>query len=145
MTTLSAHADRGEDEPRLAGSQRFADGLAAAVIVTCPAEVDFTNVPQLSEALLTACRSNPVVVVDMSETGFCDSSGVRALVHAHQLARASGGELRAVVASPVLMRILAVMGVDRLFRIFASLAEALATASESAPESWACHASNLPG
>jgi anti-sigma B factor antagonist len=144
------------------------------VVVSCAAEMDLTNVSELRKALRTACRAGVVVVVDMSRTVFCDAAAVRALVDAHQRATASNGELRVVVASPALTRILAVMGVDRLLRIVSSLPEALSAgletnselsltrhsggqigptlvpgrretkASESAVERGVCHVGNLP-
>jgi anti-anti-sigma factor len=145
VTTLSGQSGRRDEESQRAGVREVADECTSAVVVSWPAEVDLTNAPQLCEALRSACRGNPVVVVDMSGTIFSDSSGVGALVHAHQLAKASGGELLAVVASPALTRIFAVMGVDRLFRIFASLPEALLAASKSASESGVSHVSKISG
>jgi anti-sigma B factor antagonist len=145
VTTLSGQGGRRDEEPQRAGIREAAGACTSAVVVSWPPDVDLTNAPQLCEALRSACRSSPVVVVDMSGTVFADSSGVRALVHAHRLAKASGGELLAVVASPALTRIFAVMGVDRLFRIFASLPEALLAASESASESGVSHVSKISG
>jgi anti-sigma B factor antagonist len=143
VTTLSGRAGPDDEDPRLATVTGLAERCAPAVVVACGAEVDLTNVARLREALLTAHSANPTVVVDMSGTVFCDSSAVRVLVQAHELAAASGGELWMVVTSPALMRIFTVTGVDRLFRIFASLAEALQAAPELAAESGVCRAGNL--
>lgn len=119
------------------------DGCPSVAVVSCAAEIDLTNAGQLHEALLTACRTSAVVVVDMSGTVFCDASGVRELVHAHERAMAGGGELRVVIATPALMRTLAVLGMDRLLRTFASLPEALRAAAESAARREVCHATSL--
>jgi len=41
-------------------------------------------------------------------------------------AQADGGELRLVVRAPSVLRVFAVTGVDKVFRMFASLPEAVA-------------------
>jgi anti-sigma B factor antagonist len=103
------------------------------VVVTVATEVDVTTVPQLRAALLTACSTCPTVVVDMSQTAFCDSSGLTALVQAHQRASASGGELRLVITTPQVLSIFTVTGADRMFPIFASLGDALAAGPAPRP------------
>jgi len=96
------------------------------VVVTVATEVDVTTVPQLHAALMTACSTCPTVVVDMSQTAFCDSSGLTALVRAHQGAQANGGELRLVITTPQVLSTFTVTGADRMFPIFSSLSDALA-------------------
>ena len=113
----------------LGGTSISADGqelLALTVVVTVATEVDVTTAPQLDAALLTACSTCPTVVVDMSQTAFCDSSGLTALVQAHQRAQANGGELRLVITTPQVLSTFTVTGADRMFPIFASLSDALA-------------------
>ena len=66
-----------------------------------------------------------MVVVDMSRTRFCDSSGLNALVAADRRARAEGGEVRLVVTGESVIRIVELTGVDRVIPIYASLEEAL--------------------
>ena len=96
------------------------------VVVTVATEVDVTTAPQLQAALLTAGNTGPTVVVDMSQTAFCDSSGLTALVQAHQRAQANGGEVRLVINTPQVLSTFTVTGADRMFPIFASLSDALA-------------------
>lgn len=113
----------------LGGTSISADAredLALTVVVTVATEVDVTTVPQLRAALLTACNTCPTVVVDMSQTAFCDSSGLTALVQAHQRAKANDGELRLVITTPQVLSTFTVTGADRMFPIFDSLGDALA-------------------
>jgi anti-sigma B factor antagonist len=70
----------------------------------------------------------PVVVVDMSGTEFCDSTGLHVLVRALRQSDEAGGELRLVIGGSALRRILTVTGVDGLFRIYDTLGQALAAA-----------------
>ncbi len=55
------------------------------VVVTTPDEIDIGNAWQLREALLSAAvTGSPAVIVDMSGTEFCDSTGLNVLVRAQQ-------------------------------------------------------------
>ena len=55
------------------------------------------------------------------------------LVRARKRAAAGGGELRLVIRDASLLRGFAVTGIDRMFPIFPSLAEALALGPHAAP------------
>jgi anti-sigma B factor antagonist len=98
-------------------------------VVATPDEIDLRNADSLRAALLAAAASNqPVTVVDMSGTEFCDSSGLNVLVRAQKQADADGRQLRLVVRAAALQRILAVSGTGRLFQIFDSLDQAVEAA-----------------
>jgi anti-sigma B factor antagonist len=98
-------------------------------VVTTPDEIDMRNAGSFREALLTAAASNqPVVIVDMSGTEFCDSTGLNVLVRAKKQADADGRQLRIVVPGAALQRILAVTGMGRMFQIFDSLDQAVRAA-----------------
>jgi anti-sigma B factor antagonist len=100
-------------------------------VVTAPEEIDLANAAGLRAALLEAARAElaepgrALVVVDMSRTRFCDSTGLNALVAAARQARADGGEVRLVVVGEAVARIVAITGVDRVIPIYASLEDAL--------------------
>jgi anti-sigma B factor antagonist len=104
---------------------------AGLPVVSMPAELDVTNAAQLRAALLSASRQCATVVVDMSQTAFCDSASLSALLGARQRAMADGGEVRLVIATTQVLRIFALTGVDRLFPIFTSLTEALGSVPAS--------------
>ena len=111
--------------------RKMIDGVP---VVTAPAEIDITTADQLRAVLLdTASRGHATVVVDLTLTRFCDSYGLHALLRAHKLAQADGGELRlAIPADGVVPRVFALTCVDRLIPCFASLEEALAQAPAAA-------------
>jgi anti-sigma B factor antagonist len=100
--------------------------LGGLPVVTAPAEIDIRNASELRAALLSAATGNPTIVADLSDTEFCDSSGLSVLVMAMKRAQADGGEFRLVVRAPSVLRIFAVTGVDKVFRTFGSLPEAVA-------------------
>ena len=98
-------------------------------VVTAPEEIDVTNADGLRAALLEAAgHGNGMLAVDMSQTQFCDSSGINVLVRAHQQAQAEGGEVLLVISSAAVLRLLALMGVDRMIPNFSTLNEALGQA-----------------
>jgi anti-anti-sigma factor len=108
---------------------------SAPVIVALPAEVDLAGSRRLCGQLGSALASAATVIVDMTATTFCDSSGARILLLAHEQAVATGIELRLVVPSARVLRSLARAGADWLLPVYSSLAEALGgKAAEPAAE-----------
>jgi anti-anti-sigma factor len=104
--------------------------VAGVPVVSAPGEIDVTNVCGLRDAIRSCTNAEgATLVVDMSETTFCDSAGMNQIVRAHQRAVAASGELRLVVGSASVMRILAIVGIDRMLPIYTSLDEALVEAS----------------
>ena len=72
-------------------------------------------------------RGHAVLVVDMRGTACCDSTGLHQHVRAHNRATAEGGEVRLVITAPTVLRLFAIVGIDRFFPIFNSLDEAVAS------------------
>jgi anti-sigma B factor antagonist len=101
----------------------WTEGVA---VVTGPPEIDITNAGLLRAALLSAAENAPaVLVVDLTETEFCDSTGLNALVRAQMEAEQAGTELRLVVRAAAVHRMLAITGVAAMFRTFDRLADAV--------------------
>jgi anti-sigma B factor antagonist len=102
--------------------------LNRPVIVPLPAEIDMANAQDVGEQLCAAfAPSVTVVIADLGSTVFCDTSGARQLVLAHQRAVVSNRELRVVISSAGVLRVLAILGFDRGLEIYPDLAAALAT------------------
>jgi anti-sigma B factor antagonist len=98
-------------------------------VVATPEEIDISNAGLLRDALRCAIATGqPVIVVDMSGTEFCDSTGLNVLVRALGQAGDAGSELRLVVGGAGLRRILAVTGVVRMFRVYETLGQAFEAA-----------------
>jgi anti-sigma B factor antagonist len=103
------------------------DLICGVPVVAAPGEIDMTNVPGLRTALLEASAlGHGTFVVDMSQTQFCDSAGMRALVWAHKQSRSEGGEMLLVVPATAVLRVFAITGIDRLIPSFPNMEEALA-------------------
>jgi stage II sporulation protein AA (anti-sigma F factor antagonist) len=100
--------------------------ISGLPVVRGPAEIDITNAGQLRTALLAAAGQGHVtIVVDLSETAFCDTAGLQVLVLAHRRAVAEGGELRLVVRGATLLRLFSLTGVDHVIPSFTTLDQAV--------------------
>jgi anti-sigma B factor antagonist len=107
--------------------------LGGVPVVASPEEIDITNAEALRSALLTATAGGPgTLVVDMTRTRFCDSSGLHTLIAAHKRAGAEGREVLLVIPSVAVLRVFALTGMDRVIPNFTSLAEALARTAATA-------------
>lgn len=103
--------------------------LVVPEIVTFPVDVDLTNALCLGTALIGAFGPGvTVVIADMTATEICDSSGLRYLVVANDVAAELGAELRVVARSRAVLHAMRTLGVDRVLRIYDSMSEALSSA-----------------
>jgi anti-anti-sigma factor len=102
-------------------------------VVAAPEEIDVTNAEALRSALLkAAANGHRTLVVDMTQTQFCDSSGLHTLIAAHKRAEAEGREVLLVIPSTTVLRVFALTGMDTVIPNFTSLAEALAQTAATA-------------
>jgi len=109
--------------------------LGGVLVVAAPEEIDITNAEALRSALLAAAAAangHGKLVVDMTQTQFCDSSGLHTLIAAHKRAEAEGREVLLVIPSTTVLRVFALTAMDRVIPNFTSLAEALAQTAATA-------------
>ena len=66
------------------------------------------------------------ILIDFTETGYVDSSGLGALVSLNKRVREVGGELRLAALNEDMRTLFELTRLDTLFRLYASRAEALA-------------------
>jgi anti-sigma B factor antagonist len=96
-------------------------------VVAAPEEIDITNAEALGAALLeAAANGHDTLVVDMTRTQFCDSSGLHTLIAAHKRAEAGGRQVLLVIPGTAVLRVFALTGMDKVIPNFTSLPEALA-------------------
>lgn len=104
--------------------------VPGAVLLTVSGEVDLHTAPglraALDEAVALAGQGSGVVVADLSQVGFLDSTGLGELVAAHQALAASGGRLHLVVAHERVGRLLRITGLADVLTVHADRAAALA-------------------
>ena len=96
-------------------------------VVTLPGEIDISNDGQVQDTLTSALDDGTAVLVaNAGATAFCGCSGVTALLLTHHRAAAAGAQLRVVVGSPPMRRILELTAADQVLNIYPTLAAALA-------------------
>jgi anti-sigma B factor antagonist len=97
-------------------------------VVTAAGEIDLTNAEGLRDALLGALNAGALgLIVDLTATTFLDSAGVTALVRASRRAAASEATLRLAVTTPAVLRVLNLVGIDRMLEVHPSVADAVAS------------------
>ena len=100
--------------------------LVVPEIVTFPAEVDITNSDVSGWALLAAFRRGvTVVIADLSQTVFCDSSGIRWLLIASNQAACTGSRLRVVAGEAAVRKSLHILGADQTLALYPDMQAAL--------------------
>ena len=98
----------------------------ATIVVPLPSEIDMANADRVGEDLLAAFGPGVgIVIADMSGTRFSDSSGIHALVMAHQRAKASNTEFRVVVPPGEVHGALEKLHLDTMLAIYSRLDVAL--------------------
>lgn len=138
VAVLMLHRKPGAPGSGAPESSRHSDAVAAPerdvrwagrhAIVTMPAEIDLTNASDVSDLLAAVAAQSPdVITADLTSTVFCDSSGVHALAHGHELAAASGGELRLVLGGSPVARILQLICLDQIVPVYRDVQQSLAT------------------
>ena len=107
-------------------STRAEDG---AVVVTVAGEVDVATAPQLDATLSDLIADGAVtLVVDLSEVGFLDSTGLGVLVKAVKRTREAAGGVAVVTTSPRVLKVLNITGLDKAIPVHATVDEALSRA-----------------
>ena len=96
-------------------------------VVTLPREINVRNDGQVRDTLTSALDDGTAVLVaDAGATAFCGCSGVTALLLTHHRAAAAGAQLRIVVGSPSMRRILELTAADQVLHTYPTLTAALA-------------------
>ena len=98
-------------------------------VVTVTGEVDMSHEEELRGELRTAVAAEAKgIVVDLTECEFIDSSGVRALLLSREAQHSGDGDEHLAVAasSEQILRILSVMGIDRVIPVRPTIEEAAA-------------------
>jgi anti-sigma B factor antagonist len=100
--------------------------LSAPEIVTFPVELDISNSAHARSRLMEALEAHPpVIIADLSRTEFCDTMGIRCLILASKRMAQEGTELRVVVPSPHIRRVMGILGIERVLPLYTDIAAAL--------------------
>jgi anti-sigma B factor antagonist len=102
-------------------------------LVVVHGELDLFTAPDLREQLRVQIDRRPArLVVDLADCSFVDASGCHALLTASRRLAGHGGRLAIVNTNPAIARVFAVMGLDELFPVVPTRAEAVAALRQNA-------------
>jgi anti-anti-sigma factor len=102
---------------------RAVDGIR---VLTLSGEIDHGVTDIFSKALLSFDDATPPrTVVDLSGVTFMDSSGINALITAHQAMSNAQGWLRIAGAQPSVLRVLELVGLDDVIDCHPTVEQAL--------------------
>ena len=106
------------------------------VTVRAVGEIDLASVPQLEQPLVELLDSGfGQIVLDLRDVTFMDSSGVRVLITAHQLAQDRGANLSIVVGTSRVRRTLELSGAIDYLGVSSSAPPIAATSPRRLPPS----------
>jgi anti-sigma B factor antagonist len=117
MTTSHLHVDRS--------------GHAGFDLVAARGDLDVFSAQRFRDAAFHADHTAALLVLDLAEVTFLDSSGVGALVTIHREARARGAEVSLVCVPGPVLRVLTIMRLDDVLEVHASLDAAVARPAAS--------------
>ena len=97
-------------------------------VLTCEGDLDVTTSSELRTAIQHA-SVGAGVVIDLESVAFIDSTALGVLIAGQKRVQRGGHELRIVVTSATILRIIAITGLDDLFTLFQSVQHATAPPS----------------
>ena len=101
------------------------DGIT---VIDVQGEIDISTAPRLRELLIDLVSTGSYqLVVNLDQVGFLDSTGLGVLVGARKRATEHEGALAIVCTRPNIVRLLDITGLDKVFPVFPSLDQALAS------------------
>ncbi|PKQ36778.1 MAG: anti-sigma B factor antagonist [Actinobacteria bacterium HGW-Actinobacteria-1] len=99
------------------------DGSTCRIAVN--GEVDVYTSPLLKSYLVDAVDDGCIdLVVDLENVGFIDSSGLGVLVSGLRRVKEQSGSMRIICTKEGILKIFRITGLDKVFPIFASAADA---------------------
>jgi anti-sigma B factor antagonist len=105
-----------------------------AYVISLAGEVDLYTAPEFKQQLLEVIgQGAKSVVVDLTDTTFIDSTTLGVLVGGVKRLRTNDGQLSLVCSDRNIAKIFEITGLDRVFTIHATRAEATAALGGGAP------------
>ncbi|HEX4253981.1 MAG TPA: STAS domain-containing protein [Streptosporangiaceae bacterium] len=102
---------------------------ATYTVVVLAGEVDATNSDELYGVLESVVAQQPrLMIVDMSELSFMDSTGLRMLLRSTRALDQQGGVLALAAPQMAVARVLQLTRADQLIPVYDSVADAIADA-----------------
>ena len=102
-------------------------------VVSVGGYIDFDVTPGLKKRLVQRIEQGArLILVDLSDVGFIDSTGIGVLVGALKRVREAGGELAVINANENVSSIFGIVGLENVIPMFGSRADAIAALAQLA-------------
>jgi anti-sigma B factor antagonist len=107
-------------------------GRGGVCVIVLTGDADVHAAPELATRLDECCASPALeqVVVDLRRATFLDSVALSVLISAHRRLKDRGLGLKVACGDRNIRRLLAITGLDRLFSVYSSTAEAVRDGGE---------------
>jgi anti-sigma B factor antagonist len=110
-------------------STRYLSYRGDWVVIEVTGDLDLATAPALRHEVLALLSSGQrSIVVDLTPTGFLDSMGLGTIVAVWKRVRVNGGSFAVVCPEPRLRRVFAVVDLDRVLPLHATVDDALGSA-----------------
>ncbi|HYZ69863.1 MAG TPA: STAS domain-containing protein [Mycobacterium sp.] len=110
------------EQDAIATAVEYQDGIA---VIKVDGDIDLATVPALETAIDEALTAKPTgLVIDLSKVGFLASAGLQTLVATHNNV-AESAKFAVVANSAATSRPIQLTGLDQIFALYSTLAEAL--------------------
>ena len=97
-----------------------------AALVSLSGEADLSAAPEFERELAKAVELSPrLIVIDLQQTTFIDSTALRVLIQARKQVEARGGRICCVCPDRLTWKIFEITGLAEVFLRYASVSEAL--------------------
>lgn len=102
-------------------------------VIRLVGDVDVSSAARLRDALARLISDTAEkVLIDLTDVPFLDSTGLGVMVARLKQQRAGGGEMALVIPSERLLRNFRITGLDRVFHIYDTIADAVADEASQA-------------
>ena len=99
-----------------------------AVVYSQVDKLDSTNAPELKSLFIHLNKSaNNLIVLDMSQTKYCDSSGLSAILIANRLCKDTSGSFYLTGLQPDVFKMIQIAQLDKVLNLSENLDSALAS------------------
>ena len=99
-----------------------------AVVYSKVDKLDSTNAPELKSLFIHLNKSaNNLIVLDMSQTKYCDSSGLSAILIANRLCKDTNGSFHLAGLQPDVLKLVQIAQLDKVLNLSENTDSAIAT------------------
>lgn len=96
-----------------------------SVVTATVDKLNASNAPELKSTLLTINKNNVNnIIIDLSKTNYCDSSGLSAILSANRLCKNSGGTFILCGLQPNVQKMIEIAQLNRVLHIEETLNDA---------------------